>query len=130
GGSLDMWRSYFGPSCHIYGVDIEPACRAYADERTTIFIGDQADRGLWREIRAAVPELDVLIDDGGHMPDQMLVTLEEMLPHLRRGGVYICEDIHNTFHRFAAYVQGLALALNETRLVSTDPFVCEVNGVQ
>src|SRR5262245_54320107 len=28
GGSLEMWRSYFGPQARIYGVDIEEACRA------------------------------------------------------------------------------------------------------
>src|SRR5215475_13984002 len=25
GGSLEMWRDYFSPKAHIYGVDIEPA---------------------------------------------------------------------------------------------------------
>ena len=39
GGSLDMWKAYFGPRCHVYGVDIEPACKTYEDERTKIFIG-------------------------------------------------------------------------------------------
>src|SRR2546423_442947 len=28
GGSLAMWRHYFGDGAHIYGVDIEEACRA------------------------------------------------------------------------------------------------------
>ncbi len=27
GGSLEMWQNYFGPSCKIYGVDIEPRCK-------------------------------------------------------------------------------------------------------
>jgi hypothetical protein len=27
GGSLQMWREYFGPNCRVYGVDIEEACR-------------------------------------------------------------------------------------------------------
>src|SRR4051794_16123713 len=27
GGSLDMWRPYFGDQCHIYAVDIEEACK-------------------------------------------------------------------------------------------------------
>src|SRR5690348_8554452 len=29
GGSLEMWRSYFGEESRIYGVDIEPACKSY-----------------------------------------------------------------------------------------------------
>src|SRR5437016_2396585 len=51
GGSLDMWKSYFGDKCRVYGVDIEEACRAYANETTTIVIGDQADREFWKRFR-------------------------------------------------------------------------------
>src|SRR5690242_2489204 len=47
GGSLEMWRNYFGPRCHVYGVDVEEACRRYEDAQTTVFIGDQADRAFW-----------------------------------------------------------------------------------
>ncbi|HMJ64679.1 MAG TPA: class I SAM-dependent methyltransferase [Candidatus Binatia bacterium] len=112
GGSLDMWKHYFGPKCRVYGVDIEPACKKYEDEKTKIFIGDQADRGFWKAFREAAPAVDILIDDGGHLPEQQIVTLEEMLPHLRQGGVYICEDVHSLWNGFAAYVAGLADSLN------------------
>jgi hypothetical protein len=112
GGSIDMWKTYFGPSCHVYGVDIEPACKNYESERVKIFIGDQADRKFWKAFREQVPTLDILIDDGGHAPDQQIISLEEMLPHLRPGGVYLCEDVSRVHHRFAAYVAGLADNLN------------------
>jgi Methyltransferase domain len=112
GGSLSMWREYFGESCHVYGVDIEPACMAYSDEKTKVFIGDQADRAFWAKVRKAVPTIDILIDDGGHLPEQQRITLEEMLPHICSGGVYLCEDILGANNEFAAYVQGLANGLN------------------
>jgi len=112
GGSLDMWKAYFGPRCHVYGVDIEPACKTYEDERTKIFIGDQADRAFWRDFRNQVRAVDILIDDGGHFPEQQIATLEEMLPHMRPGGVYLCEDIHSLNNHFAAYVGGLADGIN------------------
>ncbi len=112
GGSLEMWRHYFGAECHVFGIDIEPACRAYQSDRTTILIGDQADRRFWREVRNTTPPFDIVIDDGGHHPTQQIVTLEEVLPHLRPGGVYVCEDIHGEFNAFAAYVRGLADAMN------------------
>jgi hypothetical protein len=112
GGSMDMWKAYFGPRCHVYGVDIEPACKSYEGDRVRIFIGDQADRGFWKNFREHVPVLDILIDDGGHMPEQQIVTLEEMLPHLRSGGVYLCEDVHWVHHRFASFVAGLAGSLH------------------
>jgi hypothetical protein len=113
GGSMPMWKHYFGPSCQIHGVDIQPACQAYESERITIHIGDQADRDFWRRFREVVPNVDILIDDGGHQPEQQMATLEEMLPHLRAGGVYICEDVHGSSNSFAAFAHTLADALNE-----------------
>lgn len=112
GGSLAMWRRYFGERCHIHGIDVHEECKIYQDAHTTIHIGDQADREFWRRFRNSVPSVDVLIDDGGHAPHQQIVTLEEMLPHLRPGGVYICEDIHGTGNHFSAYTQSLADCLN------------------
>ena len=112
GGSLDMWKAYFGPKCHVYGLDIEPACKSYEGERVKVFIGDQADREFWKDVRKQVPVLDIVIDDGGHLPHQQRVTLEETLPHLSMGGVYFCEDIHGASNDFAAYVYGLASELN------------------
>jgi SAM-dependent methyltransferase len=112
GGSLEMWKEYFGAKCHLYGLDIREECRALQDESTRIFIGDQADRDFWSRFRREVPMLDVLIDDGGHLPEQQIVTLEEMLPHLRPGGVFVCEDVHGEFNEFAAYVRALAANLD------------------
>jgi hypothetical protein len=113
GGSLEMWRDYFGPRAYIYGVDIEPRCKVYEHDRVKVFIGDQADKSFWREFRTRVPKLDIVIDDGGHEYEQQLTSLEELLPHLRPGGVYLCEDVHGAFNRFASYVGGLAHKLNE-----------------
>jgi hypothetical protein len=112
GGSLEMWRDYFGSNCHVYGLDIREECRALQNKSTRIFIGDQADRQFWKRFRQEVPKLDILIDDGGHLPEQQIVTLEEMLPHLRPGGVFVCEDVHGEFNRFGAYVRGLAASLD------------------
>jgi len=112
GGSLPMWKKYFGPDSHVIGIDIEPACRAYEAEGISVVIGDQADRNFWRTFRESHPHVDVVIDDGGHTPEQQRVTLEEMLPHLRPGGIYICEDIHYTENEFAAFAAGLVGELN------------------
>src|SRR5215472_16408253 len=39
GGSLEMWSEYFGPEAQIYGVDIEPACKAYDSDSVKVLIG-------------------------------------------------------------------------------------------
>ncbi len=142
GGSLEMWRNYFGPRCEVYGIDIEPACKAYESDGVRVFIGDQGDRNFWSRFKYEVQAVDIVIDDGGHLPEQQIVTFEELLPHLRPGGVYICEDIHGTLNTFAAYVYGSAQNLNasdrgqenaennERRLVySASPFQSAVRSV-
>jgi hypothetical protein len=112
GGSLGMWKHYFGPECHIYGVDLNSACRAYEDDQTRIFIGDQEDPAFWDEFVSQVPTVDVVIDDGGHRPEQQIATLEALLPHIRAGGVYLCEDSLNPMNRFHDYVNGLSRNLH------------------
>ena len=96
GGSLQMWRDYFGPGCRLYGVDIEPGCKAFADEATTILIGDQADRDFLARLRKDLPRPDILIDDGGHRMEQQIATFEELYPHIADDGVYLCEDLHTS----------------------------------
>ena len=39
------------------------------------------------------------------------MTLEELLPYLRPGGVYICEDVHGDDNAFLGYVHGLSRGL-------------------
>ena len=43
GGSLGMWKSYFGPRARIVGIDVNPRARKFAGERVDVMIGDQAD---------------------------------------------------------------------------------------
>jgi hypothetical protein len=109
GGSLDMWREYLGPGSELYGVDIDPYCTRF--EEATVSIGDQANRVFWQTFGAETPPLDIVIDDGGHTVEQQRVTMEELLPHLRPGGVYICEDIHGDDNAFLGYVHGLSRGL-------------------
>lgn len=112
GGSLGMWRKYFGPQCRVFGVDIKEACKVYERDGIEVLIGNQEDRVFWKRVKEKIPPLDVIIDDGGHLPKQQVVTLEELIPHLRPGGVYLCEDVHQTFNGFNLYISGLSCHLN------------------
>jgi hypothetical protein len=112
GGSLHMWRHYFGAAAHVTGVDIDPACTALAADGIDIQIGDQGDPAFWRAFLASAPPIDIVIDDGGHHPEQQVATLECLLPHIRAGGVYICEDIHGPFQPFQSFLDGLTRPLS------------------
>ena len=112
GGSLEMWRDYFGAHSHVHGVDIRPQCKAYEAPSITVSVGDQADRNFWRDFKSKTPALDIVIDDGGHRPEQQVASFEELFPYLRPGGIYVCEDIGGTFNGFVMYAQGLVHDLN------------------
>jgi hypothetical protein len=126
GGSTRMWRDYFGERAIIHGVDIDEECRRFAADRIHIHIGDQSDPDFWAEFSGRVPEIDVVIDDGGHEPRHQIPTLEALLPRIRPGGVYICEDIGGADNPFQAYLAGLtrnlhslALQIDEHRTYTT-----------
>jgi hypothetical protein len=97
GGSLEMWRHYFGAGARIVGIDNDPACAKFGGESIEVMIGDQADRGFLAEVRRRVPHVDILIDDGGHTMQQQLVSFEELYPHVQPLGVYLCEDLHTSY---------------------------------
>ena len=97
GGSLQMWKHYFGPRARIVGVDINPDCESLAEEQIEIQIGDQSDRAFLRSLGTELGEIHILIDDGGHMMRQQIATLEEMFPAVVEGGVYLVGDLHTSY---------------------------------
>ncbi len=97
GGSLQMWKEYFGPGAQIVGVDVDPRCREFAEDRIRVLIGDQADRAFLGELRRQVPRIDIVIDDGGHTMAQQIASFEELYPHLHPDGLYLCEDLHTSY---------------------------------
>ncbi len=97
GGSLQMWREYFGPLTKIWGVDINPNCKQFEDSNTIITIGDQEDRNFLKTFAASLPPIDILIDDGGHTMRQQINTFEELLGVVQPNGVYLVEDLHTSY---------------------------------
>ncbi len=130
GGSIEMWKEYFGDKCYVYGVDIEPACKNYESERVKIFIGDQSSKDFWQRFKQGVPKIDIFIDDGGHLAYQQIPTIEEMLSHISPGGIYLCEDIHQSTNDFAYYINGLQHGLNEWRFKSQNPLTLHTSEIQ
>jgi Methyltransferase domain len=115
GGSLLMWCDYLGPNARVTGVDIEPACNADETGQITVVIGDQGDPGFWgRFLREADP-IDAVIDDGSHHTEHQIATLKALLPHLRAGGVYICEDVQRPDNEFARFIDGFTRNLDVCR---------------
>lgn len=99
GGSLFMWRHFFGPQARIIGVDLNPGAKRWTQHGFEIHIGNQADPAFWTSFFAEVGAVDVLLDDGGHTFEQQVVTVEQALPHIRDGGLLVVEDTHTSYMR-------------------------------
>jgi hypothetical protein len=58
---------------------------------------DQADREQVGRCFVEIDrDLDLVIDDGSHIPEHQRNCLVESVPHIRSGGIYILEDIHSS----------------------------------
>lgn len=97
GGSLQMWKDYFGEKAMIYGIDVDPECKEFEEKNIKIFTGSQSNRKFLRQIKQSIPKVDILIDDGGHTMIQQKVTFNELFDHVKDNGVYLCEDLHTSY---------------------------------
>ncbi len=97
GGSLFMWRSFFGPEARIIGIDLNPEAKKWEKDGFEIYIGSQSSTDFWDELFSSVGDIDVLLDDGGHTNEQQIITTLKCVPHIRNGGMLIVEDTHSNY---------------------------------
>lgn len=95
-----MWNTYFGKEnskIEIWGIDINPNCKALERDNIHIIIGDQGDPNFLQSLKQMIPSPDIIIDDGGHEMRQQINTFEILFPHMKNGGVFLCEDTHTSY---------------------------------
>ena len=98
GGSLEVWKKYFGPGSRIIGVDIYDDLKASLEkDGFEIHIGDQASPQFWQNFYKEVGNIDILLDDGGHTNEDQKTTLRESIDHVNDGGLIIIEDTHTSY---------------------------------
>lgn len=144
GGSLQMWKNYFGDKAHIVGIDIDKRCKAFEEEDISVEIGSQDDTLFLDSIKKKYPKIDILIDDGGHIMNQQIRTLEELYPHISYNGIYICEDTHTSYWKsydggykkygsFIEYIKEFIDKVNawhsETELLKPDYYTRSIAGI-
>jgi demethylmacrocin O-methyltransferase len=42
-------------------------------------------------------EFDIILDDGSHINDDVIQSFKIMFPKIRKGGVYIAEDLQTSY---------------------------------
>lgn len=113
GGSLFMWRDFFGPDARIIGVDLHPGVKKWEEHGFEIFVGSQSDESFWQSFRDRVGPVDIVLDDGGHTYEQQIITTENLLLSIKDGGLLVVEDTHTSYmsdfgpqsHSFMEYVK-------------------------
>jgi len=98
GGSMMMWRHAFGANLvQLIGVDINPKTKSWErfGPNVKVEIGSQADPNFLKTLTSKYRDgLDLIVDDGSHLPVHNILTFSKLWPHVRAGGVYIIEDVH------------------------------------
>lgn len=97
GGSLFMWREFFGPKARIIGIELNPLAKKWEQDGFEIYIGSQADPLFWQDFYSKIGKIDVILDDGGHFNDQQIVTTLSAIPFVKDGGLVIVEDVHTSY---------------------------------
>ena len=96
GASLRVWEEYF-PNAKIIGVDINPDCKRHTTNRCKVEIGSQGDRNFLQYVAETHGPFDVVLDDASHINELTLVSLGELSSHVKTGGLYIIEDLRNSY---------------------------------
>lgn len=97
GGSLELWRNFFGPEATIFGIDIDPQCAAFDGRHGQVRIGSQDDPAFLDAVVAEMGGLDIVLDDGSHTMTHIRASLAALFPQVATGGLYLIEDLHTAY---------------------------------
>jgi hypothetical protein len=124
GGSLQMWKRYFGPHAQIIGLDIRAQCAPFEEDQIAIRIGDQSNADFLDSVLAEFGTPDIVLDDGSHVMEHVVATFRHLYPKLDRNGVYMVEDMHTAY--WEKYGGGLRRA--GTFIELSKHLIDELNG--
>jgi hypothetical protein len=94
GYSRNMWKEYF-PKGSIFVMDIH---HDFEDEIGKVIQGDQSNIHDIQRVSEICGDLDFIIDDGSHHPEHQIKTFNFLFEkNLKKGGVYIIEDIECSY---------------------------------
>ena len=108
GGSLEIWAQYFASAQIIVGCDIDAKCADlnFEDSRIHVVV-ENATLATTRETVARLsPAIDVVIDDGSHIPRDVIAAFLSYWPMVTPGGLFIAEDLHCDY--FPGHEGGIA----------------------
>lgn len=97
GSSVKLWENYF-KNAELHFIDVSLDNAVYFSQRAHYHIADQTNPDqLINVMKETGGEFDIIIDDGGHTMTQQIVSFQTLFPYLKRGGMYIIEDLHTSY---------------------------------
>lgn len=120
GGSLFMWRNYFGKNARIIGIDLNPQSKKFEKYGFEIFIGDQSSSLFWKNFFKKIGKVDVVLDDGGHTNYQQIITTNQCIPMIKDGGKMVVEDVHTSFIKHNWYNPSTYSFINYSKKIVED----------
>ncbi|MCB6177381.1 hypothetical protein LHP98_04460 [Rhodobacter sp. Har01] len=121
GGSLAVWRKFFGPQAVLFGIDILEDCARLNGIDGQVRIGSQDDPAFLRSVVAEMGGVDVVLDDGSHMMAHIEASLDALFPLLEAGGTYMIEDLHTSYwRRWGGGLKGKPNFFNSVRAIIDD----------
>lgn len=130
GGSLLMWKNYFGAGAEVVGIDINPKCKEFETENIKVYIGNQSDFAFLDEFTTREDYFDIIIDDGGHHSYQQISTFKILYYRiLSPTGIYLVEDCGTSYFQeygggfknpdsFIEFSKSLVDEINESGIIS------------
>lgn len=97
GGSLSLWRKYFGLEATIFGIDIDQGCAVLNGPDGQVRIGSQDDPDFLKKVVKEMGGVDIVLDDGSHFSKHIRSSFNTLFPLLEEGGIYMIEDLHATY---------------------------------
>ena len=120
GGSLFMWRHFFGKRAKIVGIDLNPDIKRFKKYGFEIMIGDQSNEEFWKNFFKKYGKVDVVLDDGGHTNYQQIKTVNSCIPNIKDGGIFITEDVHASYIKDKWYNPSKHSFINYTKKLIDD----------
>lgn len=97
GGSLAMWKDYFGEGSTVVGLDINPDCKQHEADGISVFIGSQDDPTVINKILLNHQLIDIVLDDGSHIMNHQIASFDLLYEKISDHGVYMVEDTHTCY---------------------------------
>jgi len=100
GGSIKLWREFFGSDMTFVGIDINPQCQKYenAANKNHVRIGSQDDISFLKKVIDEFGKFNIIIDDGSHIVSHQIASFNALFDYgLADDGIYFVEDLETSY---------------------------------